>query len=84
MEAIKISTVIIASLAILFGYLRFITDKDGNIDLNNYRFTGGLGFVFAGMFEGSKDLLSGHVSANGLSALAVYAGVILFYIGFSI
>ncbi|WP_249330672.1 hypothetical protein [Pseudoalteromonas sp. S3178] len=37
---------------ILFGYLRFITDETGNVNLNNYRFTGGLLLVVFGMIDG--------------------------------
>lgn len=84
MEAIKIAILIVGSIVILFGYLRFITDEEGNIDVNNYRFTGGLGLVLGGVFEGSKDLISRNVSPNGVSALAIYSGIILFYIGFKV
>ena len=81
MEDIKTVFFIAASIAILFGYLRFITDEKGNIDLNHYRFTGGLSLVFGGMVEGTRDLIARNISTNGLSALAIYCGVIGFYIG---
>lgn len=81
MEDTKTIIFIAASIAILFGYLRFITDEKGNIDLNNYRFTGGLSLVFGGMVEGTRDLIARNFSANALSALAIYCGIIGFNFG---
>lgn len=49
MQTIATVVVIGASLCIIFGYLRFITDEKGNINLNNYRLTGGLGLVISGI-----------------------------------
>ncbi|WP_101758055.1 MetJ regulator of methionine regulon [Oceanicoccus sp. KOV_DT_Chl] len=83
MENVRIIILITASILILFGYLRFITDEHGNINLNNYRFTGGLGLVIGGLLEGTRDLCSFDISKNGLSALAMYTGGLLFYIGFT-
>ncbi|WP_259397728.1 hypothetical protein [Pseudoalteromonas sp. SR43-7] len=45
MENFKTAILIAGSVFILFGYLRFITDENGNVNLNNYRFTGGLVLV---------------------------------------
>ena len=64
MENFKIAVLIAGSLFILFGYLRFITDDNGNVNLNNYRFTGGLPLVILGMVDGTRDL--GRVDLYGL------------------
>ena len=84
MENFKTSILIAGSVFILFGYLRFITDENGNVNLNNYRFTGGLLLVISGMVDGTRDLVKRLRSKNSLSAIAVYLGILLFYIGFSI
>ncbi|GAA0404810.1 hypothetical protein GCM10009133_11810 [Cocleimonas flava] len=84
MESFKILLLIAGSISILFGYLRFLPDEEGNIDLNNYRFTGGLGLVIRGTYKGTHDLLLGKISSNAISALALYVGIILFIIGFKI
>ncbi|MAJ39060.1 MetJ regulator of methionine regulon [Pseudoalteromonas sp. S979] len=68
-------------MCILFGYFRFITDENGNVDLNNYRFTGGITLVITGMFDGTYDLITRLRSKNSVSALAVYLGLFLLYIG---
>ncbi len=83
MENIKIVIAIIASFLILFAYLRFITDEDGNVPLNNYRFTGALNLVIRDMFEGTTELFGFKISGDGLSALAMYFGLIMFFIAFS-
>ncbi|KDC54768.1 hypothetical protein [Pseudoalteromonas sp. S3431] len=54
------------------------------MNLNNYRFTGGLVLVISGMVDGTRDLVKRLRSKNSLSAIAVYLGILLFYIGFSI
>ncbi len=84
MENFKTAILIAGSVFILFGYLRFITDENGNVNLNNYRFTGGLVLVISGMVDGTRDLVKRLRSKNSLSAIAVYLGILLFYIGFSI
>ena len=84
MENFKIAVLIAGSLFILFGYLRFITDDNGNVNLNNYRFTGGILLVISGMVDGTRDLVKRLRSKNSLSAITVYLGILLFYIGFSI
>lgn len=84
MEKLRIIILIVGCVSILFGYLRFITDDKGNVNLNSYRFTGGLGYVILGMFEGTRDLVSCNISKNGLSAISIYLGTILFYISFSV
>ncbi|MET6760207.1 MetJ regulator of methionine regulon [Pseudoalteromonas sp. NCIMB_1079] len=84
MENFKTAILIAGSVFILFGYLRFITDDNGNVNLNNYRFTGGLVLVISGMVDGTRDLVNRLRSKNSLSAIAVYLGILLFYIGFSI
>ena len=84
MENFRIAMLIAGSISILFGYLRFISDDKGNVDLNNYRLTGGLGLVISGLFEGTQEIFSRNISSNGWSALAIYFGVLLFYVGFSV
>jgi uncharacterized membrane protein len=84
LENFKTAILIAGSVFILFGYLRFITDENGNVNLNNYRFTGGLLLVISGMVDGTRDLVKRLRSKNSLSAIAVYLGILLFYIGFSI
>lgn len=84
MENFKTAILIAGSVFILFGYLRFITDENGNVNLINYRFTGGILLVISGMFDGTRDLVNRLRSKNSLSAIAVYLGILLFYIGFSI
>ena len=84
MENFKTAILIAGSVFMLFGYLRFITDENGNVNLNNYRFTGGLVLVISGMVDGTRDLVKRLRSKNSLSAIAVYLGILLFYIGFSI
>ncbi|NMP02193.1 MetJ regulator of methionine regulon [Pseudoalteromonas arctica] len=84
MENFKIAVLIAGSLFILFGYLRFITDDSGNVNLNNYRFTGGILLIISGMVDGTRDLVKRLRSKNSLSAITIYLGILLFYIGFSI
>jgi len=84
LENFKTAILIAGSVFILFGYLRFITDENGNVNLNNYRFTGGILLVISGMVDGTRDLVKRLRSKNSLSAIAVYLGILLFYIGFSI
>jgi hypothetical protein len=84
LENFKTAILIAGSIFILFGYLRFITDENGNVNLNNYRFTGDILLVISGMFDGTRDLVKRLRSKNSLSAIAVYLGILLFYIGFSI
>lgn len=84
MQTFKTVLLIVASLAILWGYLRFITDDHGNIDLDNYRFTGGLAQVMIGLLEGTKDILRCHWIADAISALIIYVGIVIFYIGIKI
>lgn len=82
MEYFRIAILISGCISILFGYLRFITDEKGHVDLNNYRFTGGLGLVIIGLFEGARDIFSRNISAKSCSALAIFVGVLLLYLGF--
>ncbi|MBH0021686.1 MetJ regulator of methionine regulon [Pseudoalteromonas sp. SWXJ133] len=84
MENFKIAVLIAGSLFILFVYLRFITDNNGNVNLNNYRFTGGLLFMISGMVDCTRDIAKHLRSKNALSAIAIYLGILLFYIGFNI
>lgn len=74
---------LIGSFSMLAGYLRFIVDDKGNIPLNRYRLSGCLGAVLVGMFLGTGDLLSRQMSGKAKSALMVYAGITLFFLGFS-
>lgn len=82
MDSLRTVMFIIGSILILFGYLRFTTDEKGNVNLNNYRITGGIGLVIVGMVEGTSNLVSCKISKKSLSALSIYLGAILFYISF--
>jgi len=84
MESLKIGLLISASIIILIGYLRIITDEKGNINLNNYRLTGGVLLVCKGIYTGTCDLIAGETSKNMQSECIIYLGVILFFIGFSL
>ena len=84
MENLKIIVVIAASISILFGYFRLISDAKGNVNLNNYRFTGGLFLVISGMLQGARDLFSCDFSEKAVSTLSIYLGIFLFWVGFSI
>ncbi|ASM52238.1 hypothetical protein PESP_b0715 [Pseudoalteromonas espejiana DSM 9414] len=84
MHNLKLIILMTGCVFILFGYLCFITDEKGNVNLNNYRFTGGLLLVVSGMIDGTQDLINRLRSKNSLSAIAIYLGILLFYIGFSI
>ncbi|MGS0535777.1 MetJ regulator of methionine regulon [Pseudoalteromonas sp. SaAl2] len=84
METFRLVILILACLSILFGYLRLLSDENGNVDLNNYRFTGGLGKVLYGVFEGTCDLCACELSKEAICAIAIYMGVILFVFGFNI
>lgn len=82
METFRIILAIIGSLAILFGYLRFITDDKGNVNLNNYRFTGGIGLVIVGLIDGTQDIFSRHSTPNAISTAVLYFGVLLLFTAF--
>lgn len=84
MENLRIVILLAGCVFILIGYLRFITDEKGKVNLNNYRFTGGLGLVISGLLQGTCELFSGDLSKNAFSALAIYFGGVLFYFSFSI
>lgn len=84
MEKLKIAVLLAGCVSILFGYLRFIADEKGHVNLNNYRFTGGLFLVVGGMLEGVRDLCSLNLSKSAVSALAIGVGLLLSYVGFSI
>ncbi|OUS68754.1 MetJ regulator of methionine regulon [Pseudoalteromonas sp. A601] len=84
METFRLVILVLACLSILFGYLRLLSDENGNVDLNNYRFTGGLGKVLNGVFEGSRDICARELSTEAICAIAIYMGVILFVLGFNI
>ncbi|ALS35121.1 hypothetical protein PTRA_b0680 [Pseudoalteromonas translucida KMM 520] len=84
MGSLKIGLLISASIIILIGYFRIITDEKGRINLNNYRLTGGVLLVCKGIYKGTCDLIAGEISKNTQSACIIYLGVILFIIGFSL
>jgi hypothetical protein len=81
METFQAVVLIIGSLLILFGYFRLIADEKGHVNLNNYRFTGGLFLVIGGMLEGARDLLSLDLSKKGVSTLSIVLGALLLYLG---
>ena len=84
METLRLLILVGSCGLILYGYFRFISDENGNVDLNSYRFTGGLGRVIGGMVEGTRDICSLEMTSNSYSALAIYSGALLFYICFKI
>lgn len=83
METFQALILVVASGLILFGYFRLLSDENGHVDLNSYRFTGGLGRVISGVIEGTCDLFSREMTSNSYSALAIYTGALLFYIFFT-
>lgn len=84
MDTIRLIVLISGSVFILFGYFRLLSDESGDVDLNNYRLTGGLGKVLCGLVEGTRDVLTRESSSKSTSAIAIYCGVILFIIGLKI
>jgi len=84
MQKLQLILFISGCVSFLFGYLRLLSDCKGNVDLNNYRFTGGLGRVITRLYVGSCHLLSREHSYESVSAVAIYLGLILFLIGFKI
>ena len=68
-------------LGILAGYARYITDENGNVNLNNYRFTGGLGMVLTGFATGVRDLLAHERTEESDSALLMLGGALLAALG---
>ena len=84
METLRTISAIAGSLLILMGYFRLITDEKGNVNLNNYRFTGGLFLVMGGMLEGARDLLSRNFSKAAVSTLAILLGAVLLVVAFSL
>jgi hypothetical protein len=83
-ETLRTISAIVGSLLILMGYFRLITDEKGNVNLNNYRFTGGLFLVIGGMLEGASDLLSRNFSKAAASTLAILLGAVLLVVAFSL
>lgn len=83
MEMIVTILAIAASISILAGYLRLITDDDGNIPLLSYRLSGCLGAFLFGMVVGTKDLISRKITSDALSAIMVYFGLGMFVIIFN-
>lgn len=72
------------SLAVMAGYLRHITDARGHVNLNNYRFTGGLGMVLKGFASGVRDLLARERTDESDSALMVLVGGLLAALGIAV
>jgi hypothetical protein len=83
MATFQTVVLIIGSVLILFGYFRLITDEKGNVNLNNYRFTGGLFLVIGGMVEGARDLFALDLSAKGISTLSIVVGAAVLFLGLS-
>lgn len=71
-------------ISILVGYLRLITDDDGTVDLNSWRFTGCLPAFVTGMVWGTVDLFRLRLSADAVSAVIVFMGVALVILGFKV
>lgn len=81
MHWIAKTALILGTLSFLAGYLRFITDENGHVNLNNYRFTGGLGMVLTGFASGVRDLLAREWSGESTSALLMIGGLALAALG---
>ncbi|MEL6930772.1 MAG: hypothetical protein AAFO95_19385 [Cyanobacteria bacterium J06600_6] len=75
---------IVGSVGFISGYLRLITDEAGNIPLNSYRLTGCFPAFLYGMFEGTRDLCSRQLTNEALSAILVYGGIGLYFLGFNL
>ncbi|MGO2292830.1 MetJ regulator of methionine regulon [Pseudoalteromonas sp. AOP7-A1-14] len=84
MQKLQLILFINGCVCFLFGYLRLLSDEKGNVDLHNYRFSGGLGRVLYGFYVGSCELLSAERSRESTSAISIFCGLILFLIGFNI
>ena len=83
METLVTIMAIAASISILAGYLRLITDDNGNIPLLSYRLSGCLGAFLYGMVVGTKDLVTRKITDDALSAIMVYIGLGIFFLIFS-
>lgn len=81
-KSLLIPLFILGCISLLAGYLRFIVDEKGNIPLNRFRLTGCIGEFLVGLFLGTIDLSSRQLSEKAKSALLVYAGITLFFLGF--
>ena len=82
MENLRVIVLLFGSALILLGYFRLISDSKGNVELNSYRFTGGIFLVVGGMVEGTLDLFRWSMSKKCVSTLSIYLGALLFYLSF--
>jgi len=73
--------IIIGFILFLYSYLRFITDESGNVDLNNYRVTGGILIVMSGMLLGTIDIFKCNPSRNRFLALMMYVSFLMVFLG---
>ncbi|WP_299485687.1 hypothetical protein [Acaryochloris sp. IP29b_bin.137] len=82
MKNLLIPMFILGCMSLLAGYFRFIVDDNGNIPLNRFRLTGCIGDVLVGMVLGTRDLCARQLSDKAKSALLVYGGIALLFLGF--
>lgn len=82
MKNLLIPLFILGCISLLTGYFRFIVDDKGNIPINRFRLTGCIGDVLVGMVLGTSDLCARQLSDKAKSALLVYGGIVLFFLGF--
>ena len=76
--------IVIGLILILYAYVRFITDESGNVQLNNYRLTGGIFIVVGGLIEGTIDIFKFNRSRNRFLALLMYIGILAIYLALKI
>lgn len=74
---------LLGSITILVGYLRLITEDNGNVPLLQYRLTGCIGLVVTGMMMGVQDLLHGDLTSEAVSTLLILFGISAFIFVFS-
>lgn len=82
MHWLTLALALIGSLLFLAGYLRLIADDKGHVNLNQYRFTGGLGMALTGVATGLRDLVSREWSRESLSAALMLGGAVLAALAF--
>ena len=75
MSKLGIVLVIAGSVGVLAGYLRLITDSDGKIPLNRWRFTGCLPAFLVGLWVGTRDLIIRRRTDESDGAVLVIAGI---------
>lgn len=81
MPSFPLIVIAVGTLLILVGYALLLADDKGNVKLNNYRFTGGLGMVLTRFYDGVRDLWTREWSYESRSAAMVLGGGVLAALG---